>query len=456
MKRIKVFISSVQSEFSTERETLYRHLETDPFLKVYFEPILFEKMPASCKSAEELYLEGVKSADVFVILLGNEYGTINSAGISATELEFDTAFDATMHPNATLSEIDTELVYNFLDIAGSRRNFPFRRGSSIKKVLTHLNLLSENEKIGNSALLAFTSNPQRYFPTAIVKCAHFHGYNVEKPIPNHQIFKGTVFEQISEAVDFVLAKIDVSVGTRDKSIQAPIAYEIPRAVITEVIVNAVAHRDYCSNGSVEVWLFKDRLEVKNPGHLPKELSLEKLEHDHGSYPYNPNLAEILYQTGLIERFGTGTAEIFRLTEHLGLQKPDFHSNEGFKVIIWRKSHNQDVKSGFTAHDTAHDTVHDTAHDALSEIVFLSLSELTDRVVLILKNEMSREELMDKLDLKHRQNFALNYLEPSLKLGFVEMTIPSKPKSKLQKYKLTSKGLKLQKKLKNEYKSNQEI
>ena len=42
MQRLKVFISSVQSEFSEERETLYRHIENDPFLKVYFEAILFE------------------------------------------------------------------------------------------------------------------------------------------------------------------------------------------------------------------------------------------------------------------------------------------------------------------------------------------------------------------------------------------------------------------------------
>lgn len=60
MKRLKVFISSVQSEFSSEREALYRHIENDPFLQVYFEPMFFEKMPASSKSAEELYLEGVK------------------------------------------------------------------------------------------------------------------------------------------------------------------------------------------------------------------------------------------------------------------------------------------------------------------------------------------------------------------------------------------------------------
>ena len=65
-------------------------------------------------------------------------------------------------------------------------------------------------------------------------------------------------------MDFVLSKIALSVGTRAESVQAPVAYEIPKEVVTEAIVNAVAHRDYTSNASVQVMLFSDRLEILNP------------------------------------------------------------------------------------------------------------------------------------------------------------------------------------------------
>lgn len=60
---------------------------------------------------------------------------------------------------------------------------------------------------------------------------------------------GTVFELVDHAVDFVLGKIDLSVGTRSESIQAPVAYVIPREVVVEAIVNAVAHRDYTESSS---------------------------------------------------------------------------------------------------------------------------------------------------------------------------------------------------------------
>lgn len=61
--------------------------------------------------------------------------------------------------------------------------------------------------------------------------------------------------------------------------------------------------------------------------------------------------------------------------------------------------------------------------------------------------MSRKELMDKLQLKHKPNFRANYLRPAQEEGLVEMVIPDKPTSEKQKYRLTSKGLALQQKLK---------
>ncbi|BBL68148.1 winged helix-turn-helix domain-containing protein [Methanoculleus chikugoensis] len=66
--------------------------------------------------------------------------------------------------------------------------------------------------------------------------------------------------------------------------QAPVRYEIPREVVAEAIVNAVAHRDYASNGSVQVMLFADR--------------------PHGPVPANPFLAEPTISTReLAERIG---------------------------------------------------------------------------------------------------------------------------------------------------------
>jgi predicted HTH transcriptional regulator len=115
-----------------------------------------------------------------------------------------------------------------------------------------------------------------------------------------------------------------------------VAYEIPPEVIREAIVNSVAHRDYTSNGSVQVMLFADRLEVWNPGTLPPSLTPAKLREPHGSVPFNPLLAEPLYLTQYIERMGTGTQDMIKRCREVGLDEPEFALTDGFVVTIRRK------------------------------------------------------------------------------------------------------------------------
>jgi len=100
-----------------------------------------------------------------------------------------------------------------------------------------------------------------------MKVSYYPGCSLEATARDYResLEKGTVFDLVDQAVDFVLYKINPAVGTREHSTQAPVAYEMPQEVVREAIVNAVAHRDYTSNGSLQVMLFADRLEVWNPG-----------------------------------------------------------------------------------------------------------------------------------------------------------------------------------------------
>ena len=167
-------------------------------------------------------------------------------------------FDATIHPTATIHDIDEEKVRDFVRDARSKRGFPFQETAPIQDIFTHLNLI-DKERLTNAALLLFGKNPQRFFINSEVRCAHFHGEIVEKPIPSYKVFKGDVFELVDQAENFVLSKLDYSVGTRAEETSIPSKYEIPKEIISEAIVNAIAHRDYTQNGSVQIMLFRDRL-----------------------------------------------------------------------------------------------------------------------------------------------------------------------------------------------------
>ena len=80
------------------------------------------------------------------------------------------------------------------------------------------------------------------------------------------------------------------------------------------------------------------------------------------------------------------------------------------------------------------TPHDTPHDKVQ--FNIQIKEL----VSILEKEMTRPEIQIKLGLFDRKHLRLSYLNPALDSGLIEMTLPDKPQSKLQKYRLTQLGL----------------
>ena len=122
----------------------------------------------------------------------------------------------------------------FVRTARRARQFPLPEGTPPEDLLRHLNLL-KNGRLTNAAVLLFGKAPQRFLISSEIKCAHFHGTEVAKPIPSYQVYKGTVFALVDQAVDFVLSKIALSVGTRAETVQAPVAYELPKEVVTEAI-----------------------------------------------------------------------------------------------------------------------------------------------------------------------------------------------------------------------------
>lgn len=254
-------------------------------------------------------------------------------------------FDTSACDGATLKDISRKRIDWFLASARRERGFPLKANTETRDLLTHLNLL-DNGKPTNAAILLFGSKPQRYHRTAETKCVHCHGTEYRRPFASQQIYGGDLFEQADQARDFVLAKINRAVGTRATSITAPATYELPSDAVGEAIVNAIAHRDYHSNASVEVRLFADRLEVWNPGMLPGTLTLDDLREAHPSVPNNPLIAESLYLTRYIEKAGSGTQRMIELCREATLPEPSFELRAGsFVITLWRDWLTDEVLAG---------------------------------------------------------------------------------------------------------------
>jgi len=256
---------------------------------------------------------------------------------------------------------------------------------------------------------------------------HFHTLEKRKPIPSYQIYKGTLFDLADQALDFVLSKLNRSVGTRAKGPQAPVNYDIPEEVVAEGIVNAIAHRDYTSNASVEVQVFPDRLEIWNPGTLHPPLTLEKLLLPHASQPNNPLIAEPLFLTKYIEKAGSGTVDMVKRCQKAGIRKPEFKIDGGFFVLtVWRKS----VKKVKQMSGLRRDQVGTK----------LGLSSDQIKILRNCRKDSKISELMKIMSRTNRTKFRDQVLNILLKEGLLEMTIPDKPRSSKQKYRLTKNGV----------------
>ncbi len=91
MTRYRIFISSVQKELTEERQALKDYIEGDALLRRFFDVFLFERLPASDRRADDVYLDEVDRCDVYLGLFGKEYGYEDVSGQSPTEREFERA-----------------------------------------------------------------------------------------------------------------------------------------------------------------------------------------------------------------------------------------------------------------------------------------------------------------------------------------------------------------------------
>jgi predicted HTH transcriptional regulator len=244
-------------------------------------------------------------------------------------------FDAAACPRATLKDIDADKIAWFIERARQERNFALKTDTPPDQTLIQLNLL-DDKNLTHAAVLLFGRNPQKFLPSAEIKCMHFHGTEVVKPILDYKVFKGTVFDQADQATDFVFTKLARSVGTRDSGVAAPVAYEMPKRVVAEAVVNALVHRDYASRAAVQVYVFADRVEVWNPGELPPSLTPERLRQQHPSLPGNPLVAESMFLAHYIEKAGTGTLDVIEGCRESHLPEPEFQQDgDHFIIRLWR-------------------------------------------------------------------------------------------------------------------------
>lgn len=293
-------------------------------------------------------------------------------------------------------------------------------GQPLEQVLQNLGL-GDGRELNLAGLLLFGRDPQRWRPAFAVKAVAFPGASLaDTRYLDSEDIGGTLSEQFKGSFAFIRRNLRHVQGERGFNTLGQL--EIPEQALEELLVNALIHRDYFTSASIRLMVFADRLEIISPGHLPDSLSTEAIRHG-ATNRRNPTLTE--HAVHLLPYRGLGTGIPRALRDWPATELIDDAAANQFKVIVARpKPHGQAIApSGIGPTDQVTDQV---TRDVL-------------RLLSVMHGEMSRTEIQTKLGLKHLPHLRDAYLRPALEGGLIEMTIPDKPRSSRQRYRLTPVG-----------------
>ena len=309
------------------------------------------------------------------------------------------------------TEVDfIEVKHTVSDAQKVQRNF-FRDSENHQSILEELSV-SRYGRLTNGGDVLFAYQPTRRLPQCRVRAFSYSSDKTSDTYHDMKSFEGPLFRVFEQAYSFIIRNTPTVARFTQNSTQRQDSPLYPAFAVREALINAFAHRDYSSHsGGVSINIYPTRLEVWNSGGLPEGITPDSLAQGHLSILRNPDIAHVLYLRGMMEKAGRGSAQIIKSCKDAQLPCPEWTS---------------DPKLGVTLTLFAPEATPEATPEVL-------------RLLLSMQGNMSRREIQDKLALKDPDHFREAYINPALKTGLIEMTIPDNPRNPKQKYRLTSLG-----------------
>ena len=301
----------------------------------------------------------------------------------------------------------------YYDEHGKRLNDNFARS---------LELLTEDGKYNYVAYLLADENGNS------IKVAKYSSLDRCDLIENNEYG----YCSLIKATKSVLAKLEIENKTAAKitpveRVETPLWNKV---ALREAVINAIVHNDYSFEVPPKFEIFPDRLEITSAGRLPESLSREEF-FSGISIPRNKELMRIYRDVELVESLGSGIPRILN-----AYGENCFKFTDNFIRITFPVS----VQAGTKLASSWHQVTTQVTAQVTAQVKALILS---------IEGEMDRETLQQILQLTHREHFRKEILKPAIEMGWIEMTIPDKPNSINQKYRLTPKGIELKEALKKQ-------
>ncbi len=206
-------------------------------------------------------------------------------------------------------------------------------------------------------------------------------------------------------------------------------YNFPYEALEEALANAVYHRGYDEREPIEVRINPEEIIIVNYPGPDRSVRLDQLR-EGKAIPRryrNRRIGDFLKELEITEGRSTGIPKILRTMKKNGSPPPEFEFDNDHSFFLVRLPVHPKEKLAPSQQETT------------TQVTGQVTGQVTALLSLMDEGEKSRKELMNALQLRGRDNFEKLYLLVALSDGLIERTIPDKPNSRLQKYRLTAKG-----------------
>ena len=228
---------------------------------------------------------------------------------------------------------------------------------------------------------------------------------------------GTIFELVDRAEKYIFKNIRWRVEFG--SLQRKEIPEIPVDAVREALINSFCHKEYGTGQNNEVSIYKDRVEIYNPGTFPAGYEPEDfISGRERPIRRNPLIAQTLYYSKNVESFGTGLKRIADACDAAGCKYKFEVLKSGFVVVFYRTIEAEDDSLGGITQVTTQATTQATTQDKILEFC---------------AEARSKAEIAEHCGYRSIKHFTDKFLKPMLASGQLLMTIPDKPTSPEQRY-----------------------
>ncbi|MXS71568.1 DeoR family transcriptional regulator [Flavobacteriaceae bacterium W22] len=250
------------------------------------------------------------------------------------------------------------------------------QGEDELEFLSHYGLFN-NGSFSNACIVLFAKNPGQFLPQTRVRLTEYPSNKTGDSLVRDEVIEGNLFVIRERLEKFVSGMGTKSIFSHDEWKRHDFKY--PVKALQEGIINALIHRDYSRfNSHLTISIYPGSFVIANSGNLPEEMKIADLRKNHRSFPANPDIAQIVFLLGYIDKLGRGTVKIIEECKASGLREPKWTNKSNEVVLtfygpvanIGSKSDKtvNNTKDTYVINDAVDDAVNDAVDDAVNDAV----------------------------------------------------------------------------------------